>query len=311
MHDIWNPWHGCIKCSPGCQNCYMYYLDKINDNNGSDIYKTKNFEYPLQKGRNGNYKLKAGERIRVCMTSDFFLKEADEWREECWNIMRTRKDILFFLLTKRAERIKECLPDDWNNGWENIMLNVTCENQEKADERIPILFSIPAKHKGIMCAPIISKIDISSYLKEGILEQVICGGENYDGARPCDYDWIKSLYEQCKETDTTFNFIEVGNYFIKDDKTFTMFDKQLQAEKAYKLKFNHLGKQFEYKFYDGEGNLIPKEDLYVPMFNTDRCIMCSSRLICNGCHNCGKCKNVTLVSNEEFLKIDQNYISGL
>lgn len=29
MHDIWNPWHGCVKCSEGCENCYMYYLDKI------------------------------------------------------------------------------------------------------------------------------------------------------------------------------------------------------------------------------------------------------------------------------------------
>jgi protein gp37 len=29
MHDIWNPWHGCVKCSEGCQNCYMYYLDKL------------------------------------------------------------------------------------------------------------------------------------------------------------------------------------------------------------------------------------------------------------------------------------------
>ena len=24
MHDIWNPWHGCVKCSEGCKNCYMY-----------------------------------------------------------------------------------------------------------------------------------------------------------------------------------------------------------------------------------------------------------------------------------------------
>nr|WP_278849220.1 DUF5131 family protein [Megamonas funiformis] len=29
MHDIWNPWHGCLKYSEGCKNCYMYYLDKI------------------------------------------------------------------------------------------------------------------------------------------------------------------------------------------------------------------------------------------------------------------------------------------
>jgi protein gp37 len=29
MHDIWNPWHGCRKCSEGCANCYMYYLDGL------------------------------------------------------------------------------------------------------------------------------------------------------------------------------------------------------------------------------------------------------------------------------------------
>ena len=41
MHDIWNPWHGCVKCSEGCQNCYMYFLDRVRDKSGSDIYKTK------------------------------------------------------------------------------------------------------------------------------------------------------------------------------------------------------------------------------------------------------------------------------
>lgn len=41
MHDIWNPWHGCTKCSEGCQNCYMYFLDRVRDRNGADIYKTK------------------------------------------------------------------------------------------------------------------------------------------------------------------------------------------------------------------------------------------------------------------------------
>ena len=29
MHDIWNPWHGCVKCSEGCQHCYMYFLDRV------------------------------------------------------------------------------------------------------------------------------------------------------------------------------------------------------------------------------------------------------------------------------------------
>ncbi len=40
MHDIWNPWHGCVKCSEGCENCYMYFLDRVRNRNGADIYKT-------------------------------------------------------------------------------------------------------------------------------------------------------------------------------------------------------------------------------------------------------------------------------
>lgn len=91
--------------------------------------------------------------IRVCMTSDFFLEEADGWREEAWEMMRMRPDVNFFLLTKRPQRVEKCLPNDWNSGWENIMLNVSCENQMRADERIPLLLQLPFKHKGVLCAP--------------------------------------------------------------------------------------------------------------------------------------------------------------
>ena len=57
--------------------------------NGADIYKTKTgFKYPLSKDRTGRYKIRSGEMISVCMTSDFFLMEADEWRGEAWDIMR-------------------------------------------------------------------------------------------------------------------------------------------------------------------------------------------------------------------------------
>ena len=111
LHDIWNPWHGCVKCSEGCQNCYMYFLDRMRNQNGAEIYKTKSgFSYPLQKDRTGHYKIQSGEQIRVCMTSDFFLEEADPWRAEAWDIMRQRSDVVFFLLTKRPQRVRECLP---------------------------------------------------------------------------------------------------------------------------------------------------------------------------------------------------------
>ena len=74
MHSNWNPWHGCRKCSEGCQYCYVYYLDEMNGKNGADIYKTKTgFRYPLSKDSWNRYKIQSGETISVCMTSDFFL----------------------------------------------------------------------------------------------------------------------------------------------------------------------------------------------------------------------------------------------
>ena len=54
------------------------------------------------------------------MTSDFFLAEADEWRSEVWKIIKQRSDVLFFLLTKRPERVEQHLPPDWGKGWENV-----------------------------------------------------------------------------------------------------------------------------------------------------------------------------------------------
>ena len=83
----------------------MFYLDSKHDNKvpSDKIYRTNNFNYPLQKNRNGEYKVKSGEHIRICMTSDFFIEEADEWRMEAWDIIRQRKDVVFFILTKRPE----------------------------------------------------------------------------------------------------------------------------------------------------------------------------------------------------------------
>ena len=145
MHSIWNPWHGCVRCSEGCQNCYMYYLDEMRNRSGAEIYRTSGAAYPLSRDRSGRYKIQSGEMISVCMTSDFFLEEADQWRPEAWDIMHRRSDVIFYLLTKRPQRIRQCLPEDWQDGWENIFLNVTCENQKRADERIPLLLELPLR----------------------------------------------------------------------------------------------------------------------------------------------------------------------
>lgn len=256
MRDIWNPWHGCKKCSEGCLNCYMYYLDSLNNKDGSEIYKTKaGFDYPLAKNRDGTYKVKSGEMLRVCMTSDFFLEEADKWRDEAWDIIRKRKDVKFFLLTKRPERVKYCLPSDWNDGYENVMFNVTCENQRRADERIPIMFDLPFKHKGVMCAPFIGSISIEKYLKENQIEQVLCDGENYAKARPCYYKWVKSLSDECKKYDVTFIFCGTGRNFVKDGKTYIL-DSNLSKQQASKSGLSYKGKPIKFVLKDEFGNII-------------------------------------------------------
>lgn len=291
MHDIWNPWHGCTKKSEGCKHCYMYFLDKQRGGDGSRIYKVKNnFEYPLSKDKNGRYKIKSGEHIRVCMTSDFFLEEADKWREDAWKIMHKRSDVVFILITKRPERIAQVFPSDWGDGYENVQLNVTCENQQRADERIPILFNLPFKHKGIVAAPFIGSVSIKEYIPAGQIEQVIAGGENYDGSRPLNYEWVKQLYDECVGADITFCFMETGTNFIKDGKTYHMPSKRTQSIMAYKSGLQFSGKPIDFKLSSYEqAGLFDDEDKHIKFFS-DYCQTCGYRILCNGCSQCGQCR---------------------
>ena len=290
MHDIWNPWHGCKKCSESCQNCYMYFLDEQRGRSGADIYRTKSgFTYPLSKDRYGRYKIQSGEQLRVCMTSDFFLEDADAWRDEAWSIIRQRPDVVFFLLTKRPERVRSCLHYDWGDGWENVFFNVSAENQKRADERIPILLDLPFKHKGIMCAPLIGEIGIEKYLSDGQIEQVLCDGENYSGARPCHYEWVRRLRDECERHGVTFVFCGTGRRFVKDGRMYAIESSELQSSQAYRSGLSYQGKPINFKLKNLLGMPIPPERLYEPYFG-EKCQTCGMKPICNGCTRCGKCE---------------------
>ncbi len=294
MRDIWNPWHGCKKVSEGCDNCYMYHMDALRERSGGVIYRVKDrFDYPLHKDRNGYYKIQSGEYLRVCMTSDFFLKEADKWRPEAWDIIKQRSDVVFILVTKRPERILKTLPDDWNDGWENVWLNVTTENQKRADIRIPVLLDLPFKHKGIMVAPFIGKVSVLKYLMTGEIENVWAGGENYEGSRPLFYSWVKALSDECKEADVSFDFFETGNLFIINNRKMLSHNKQDQTKAAYLLGLN-------YKSSKKQVFKLPKIEEYSQMnlFNQavvfekhfkEICTYCFMRKWCAGCSRCGKC----------------------
>lgn len=286
---IWNPWHGCHKVSEGCRHCYMYFLDRLRGIDTSNVTRNAHFDMPLKKGRDGRFKIAPGMELLVGLSTDFFVEEADEWRDKAWEIMRRRPDVIFRILTKRAARICEHLPGDWGDGYENVMLQVTTENQARADERLSILQDIPAKHKGFMAAPLIGPVDAERYLATGRFEQVLCGGENYDGARPCHYEWVKSLSDQCRRYDVTFDFIETGTVFVKHGKTYRIQDKRMQSRQAYLSGLSFQGRMPQYKLRPAEGSLFDEPVVRCAGEFCDTCQTCGTRLTCNGCSNCGAC----------------------
>ena len=201
--------------------------------------------------------------------------------------MKIRSDVIFFLLTKRPERVAENLPKDWGNGWDNIFFNVAAENQRRADERIPILLELPFKHKGVMCAPFIGQVSMRKYLETGQIEQVLCDGENYDGARPCHYEWVKLLRQECVDNNVTFVFCGTGRRFVKDGRLYKL-EGNIQSQQARKSGMSFRGKPIHFDLYDSFGYPVRDEDKYMPVFR-ERCKACGMQMCCNGCCNCGKC----------------------
>ena len=231
---VWNPWHGCHKKSDGCLNCYMFARDATFGKNSNKIEKTKDYNLVVRKKRNGSYYVPIDENVYVCLTSDFFIEEADAWREYIWRCIRYRSDLHFYIITKRIERFKECILDNYGDGYDNLTIMCTIENQKVADERLPIFLDLPIKHREIVCEPMLEKIDIDKYLKSGLIEKVSVGGESGDKARLCDYDWILNMREQCINNKVSFYFKQTGAKFKKGNKIYNVarYNQMTQAEKA-------------------------------------------------------------------------------
>lgn len=235
--SVWNPWHGCAKYSEGCRNCYVYRRDESVGRDASKVERNKDFDKPLRRDRFGNYKIKGGSTVYACMTSDFFLDKADQWRDEAWDIIRTRSDVDFCIITKRITRFVESIPDDWGDGWDNVTICVTTENQQEFDRRFPVFKDLPIKHKRLICEPLLSKIDTHGWLCDSKIEGLVAGGESGNNARICDYNWILSLCEQCADAGVPFHFKQTGARFLKDGRIYRV-PRRLQHEQARKANIN-------------------------------------------------------------------------
>lgn len=225
---MWNPWRGCHRCSEGCKYCYIHKGDAKRKVDTNRIVKTNGFDAPLKKDAHGIYRMKPGQIVYLCFSTDFLIEEADPWRNDCWEMIKERPDLQFLFLTKRIHRFMDCIPADWGEGYDNVTVGCTVENQPRADERLALLAQLPIKHKNIICQPLIGKIDLRGYL-DGV-ELVVVGGESDRYARPLDYDWVLSIREQCIQEDVRFQFRQCGTHFIKDGKMYTLKKGLLSAQ---------------------------------------------------------------------------------
>ncbi len=193
---------GCRKVSAGCKHCYMFRDMQFYGRDPNVIARASlpTFRNPIKWAKNG--KLAHGSRIFTCSWSDWFIAQADEWRPEAWEIVKATP-YTYMILTKRAERIADCLPPDWGDGYPNVWLGVSAENQETADKRIPLLLDIPARVRFVSAEPLLGSIEFTHWLPSG-LHWIITGGESGPDARPMNLDWARSVRDQCANAGTAF-----------------------------------------------------------------------------------------------------------
>lgn len=140
------------------------------------------------------------------------------------------------MITKRPERILSSLPADWGEGYENVHISVTCENQYLTDKRLPLFLALPIRHKSITHEPMLESIEIGRYLKEfgSSIENVSCGGESGPDARVCDYGWVLNTHMQCVDYGVPFSYHQTGAKLKKGGRIYEIpRDQQhIQAHKA-------------------------------------------------------------------------------
>jgi protein gp37 len=152
---------------------------------------------------------KRGMRSQVFCASmaDVFDEEAPVGQlARLWNLIRLTPNLDWQLLTKRPHRISQCLPHDWENGYHNVWLGTSVEDQ-RVISRIAHLTKIPAIVRFLSIEPLLGPIP--NLPLEGI-DWIIVGGESGPHARPVQPQWIFEIRRQCRAAGVAFFFKQWG-----------------------------------------------------------------------------------------------------
>ncbi|ANS03299.1 hypothetical protein [uncultured Mediterranean phage uvDeep-CGR2-KM19-C37] len=209
---------GCTKVSPGCKNCYAegiadrYGWDAWGASGARRTFGKKRWQEPLKWNRAAEA---AGVRKKVFASSmcDNFEDHpvvATELKK-LWPLIERTPWLDWQLLTKRANRIAECLPKNWGDGWPNVWLGVSIENDEYA-WRADRLREVPAAIRFVSYEPALGPLD--SLNLDGI-SWAIYGGESGPRFRPHSLEWARSMRDRCKAAGTAFFYKQSPNRFTE------------------------------------------------------------------------------------------------
>lgn len=224
-----NFWTGCEKVSPGCKYCYMYRDKDRYGQDGRVILKTsKRTIMSVLK------KAKPGDKIFTCSWSDFFITTADSWRAEAWEIIKSRPDLIWIILTKRPERIAECLPEDWGvaglRNYPYVWFGVSVEDENHLYRLVDLCFEPKLRYSTLFMSyepalgglsDIEDDASVSSAFDK--LDWVIVGGESGNDRgkwryRKCELEWLEYMVKLCKEKKIPVFVKQLGTHLAKELK---------------------------------------------------------------------------------------------
>jgi protein gp37 len=204
--SVFNPWTGCTKVSPGCDHCYAESWAKRSGlvqwgNSPRRRTTENNWKEPVKwNAEAGVFKREHGHRPRVFCASlaDVFDNQVPSaWRKDLFALIAECSRLDWLLLTKRPQNILKMLPADWGDGYRNVWLGVTAEDQPHFDQRWKQLQKIPASIKFISYEPAIGPLRLPDH--GPFPDWLISGGESGGGARPVKRQWIRDVIADCRQ----------------------------------------------------------------------------------------------------------------
>jgi len=214
VDHTFNPWIGCTRVSPACDNCYAAAMShrrkwaRFEPRAPRRRTSAGNWQQPLRWNRKA---AKAGRRAKVfgpSLADPFDAEVSPAWREDYLRLIEATPHLDWILLTKRPLVARKFfagrqVPD-------NLWPGITAENQTMLDLRAPHLLAIEAKVRVVSAEPLLGPLDLTQW-STGI-GWVIAGGESGPRARASHPDWFRALRVQCEGAGIPFFFKQWGEH---------------------------------------------------------------------------------------------------